>query len=55
MPRTDLFLKVEIDHDREETPERLAQEICRRILKFQGVRSAELSSFVAHPEEERPE
>ncbi|MGA2325529.1 MAG: hypothetical protein ABSH05_04515 [Bryobacteraceae bacterium] len=48
MPRTDLFLKVQVDHDPHEPPERLAQEICRAILKIYGVRSAELSSFVSH-------
>ena len=51
MPRTDLFIKVEIEHDPSEPPERLAGEICRRILKVYGVRSAELSSAVAHQEE----
>ncbi len=45
--RSDLFIKVEIEHDPGEPPERLAAEICRRILKVYGVRSAELSSAVA--------
>jgi hypothetical protein len=45
MPRSDLFLKVEIDHDQKDTPKKLGDEICRLILKFYGVRSAELSSF----------
>jgi hypothetical protein len=47
MARTDLFLKVQVDHDPGERPERLAEEICRAILKIYGVRSAELSSFVS--------
>lgn len=51
MARTDLFLKVEIEHDPDETPERLAAEVCRAAQKIYGVRSAELSSFVTHPEE----
>jgi hypothetical protein len=51
MPRTDLFLKVEIEHDDDEAPERLAAEVCRNIQKVYGVRSAELSSFVTHPDE----
>lgn len=51
MPRTDLFLKVEIEHGEEERPEQLADEVCRRIQKVHGVRSAELSSVVTHPEE----
>ena len=50
MQRTNLFLKVEIEHDDSERPERLGQEICRQILKVYGVRSAELSSFT-HEEE----
>jgi len=51
MPLTDLFIKVEIEHDANERPERLAAEICRRIEKVYGVRSAELSSAVTHQEE----
>jgi len=45
MPRTNLFLKVEVEHDPEERPERLAEEMCRQLLKVYGVRSAELSNF----------
>jgi len=45
MDRTNLFLKVEIEHDKEEEPERLGNDICRQIMKIYGVRSAELSSF----------
>ncbi|MFN7995583.1 MAG: hypothetical protein U0Q18_18380 [Bryobacteraceae bacterium] len=45
MNRTNLFFKVEIEHDKEEQPERLGNEICRQIMKIYGVRSAELSSF----------
>lgn len=45
MPRSDLFLKIEIEHDPKETPKKLGEEICRLLLKFYGVRSAELSSF----------
>ena len=50
MPRTDLFLKVQIEHDPQESPERLAAEICRAIQRVYGVRSAELSSLVSHAE-----
>ncbi|HYP14772.1 MAG TPA: hypothetical protein VEQ63_12665 [Bryobacteraceae bacterium] len=46
MPRTDLYLKVVADHDENDTPEKLAAEICRHIEKVYGVRTAELSSFV---------
>jgi hypothetical protein len=45
MNRTNLFFKVEIEHDAADQPERLAGEICRQLLKVYGVRSAELASF----------
>ena len=51
MALTDLFIKVEVEHDQDERPERLAAEICRNILKVYGVRAAELSNFVTHAEE----
>jgi hypothetical protein len=51
MPRTDLFLKVEIEHGTDEQPERLAEELCRACLKVYGVRSAELSHFTTHTED----
>lgn len=46
MPRTDLYLKVEIDIDDKEQPERLATEICRQIRRVYGVRSAELLNVI---------
>jgi hypothetical protein len=45
MNRVNLFLKVEIEHDPEEKPEQIGEEICRQLLKRYGVRSAELSNF----------
>jgi len=45
MSRTNLFFKVEIEHDPEEKPDRIGDEIVRRILKLYGVRSVELSNF----------
>jgi hypothetical protein len=45
MNRTNLFFKVEIEHDEEDRPERLGREICRQLMKIYGVLSAELSSF----------
>jgi hypothetical protein len=45
MKRTNLFLKIEVEHEPDERPERIGEEICRRILKLYGVREAELSSF----------
>jgi hypothetical protein len=44
---TNLFIKVEIEHDEEEDPRKLGAEICRQILKVYGVRSAEVSNFTA--------
>jgi hypothetical protein len=43
--RTNLFFKVEVEHDAREKPERIGDEICRQILRVYGVREAELSSF----------
>jgi len=50
MMRTDLFFKVEVEHDPEDTPERLANEIRRHLLRIYGVREAELSSFTTWEE-----
>lgn len=46
MPRTDVYLKVELDLDRDEDPQKVAAEICQRIRKLYGVRQAEVSSVV---------
>lgn len=46
MKRADLYLKVELDFDDKETPDRIAAEICRQIERVYGVRSAELSNSV---------
>ena len=43
MSRTNLFFKVEIEHDSDERPERIGDEIRRLLLKWYGVRDAELS------------
>jgi len=45
MHRTHLFFKVEIEHEDDEPPERLGNEICRQLMKIYGVRAAELASF----------
>jgi len=45
MPRTHLFFKVEVEHDRDEDPQRLGDAICRYLAKHYGVRAAELSSY----------
>jgi hypothetical protein len=48
--RTDLYLKVELDLDSKEKPERVAAEICRIIRRVYGVRKAEVSSMVERDE-----
>jgi hypothetical protein len=46
MNRADLYLKVELDLDDLEKPERIAAEICRMLRKVYGVRQVEVSSIV---------
>lgn len=46
MQRVDLFIKVEVELEEDEKPERVAREICRQIEKIYVVRSAELSNAV---------
>jgi len=50
VPRTDVYLKVELDLDPKEKPERVAAEICRTIRRIYGVRKAEVSSIVERDE-----
>ncbi|MFN0171730.1 MAG: hypothetical protein ACKV22_35395 [Bryobacteraceae bacterium] len=45
MKRTNLFLKVEVEHGAEEDPARLAREICRQLQKLYAVRTAEVASI----------
>ena len=47
MKRVDLYIKVEVELDEEEKPEKVANEICRQIEKMYVVRSAEFSNLVA--------
>jgi hypothetical protein len=47
MKRVDLYIKVEVELDEEDTPERVAREICRQVEKIYVVRRAELSNAVA--------
>lgn len=46
MQRVDLYIKVEVELDEEETADRVAREICRQIEKMYVVRAAELSSSI---------
>jgi hypothetical protein len=48
--RTNLFIKVVVEHDAKEKPERLGAELCRQLEKNYVVRDAELSSWA--PSEE---
>jgi hypothetical protein len=48
MKRSSLFFKVEIEHDAEDRPERLGDEIVRKLIKFYGVRDAELTNYTTH-------
>jgi hypothetical protein len=43
--RTNLFIKVVVEHDAKESPERLAAELCRQLERNYVVRDAELASF----------
>jgi hypothetical protein len=45
MSRSNLFFKVEVEHDPDEQPEKIADEICRNIRRLYGVRIAELTNF----------
>jgi hypothetical protein len=44
--RVDLYLKVELELENDEEPKKVADEICRQILKVYGVRSAETTNYV---------
>ena len=47
MQRVDLYIKVEVELEEDESPERIANELCRLLQKTYYVRSAELSSAVS--------
>jgi hypothetical protein len=46
MQRVDLYLKLELEIDEKDSPNKLANEICRQVLKTYGVRRAEVSNIV---------
>ena len=50
MVRTHLFLKIEIEHDEKEDPQRIGEQIARHVSKLYVVRSVEVSSVVTQPE-----
>ncbi len=43
--RTNLYLKVIVEHDDKETPERLGAELCRQLERNFMVRDAEMTSY----------
>ena len=47
MSVTNLFFKVELEHDADENPERIAGEIRRQLLRLYGVRDVELSNITS--------
>jgi hypothetical protein len=42
---------VELEHSEDEKSQRLAEEICRRIQKIYGVRTAEVSNIVTRADQ----
>jgi hypothetical protein len=50
--RTDVYLKVVVEHYPPDTPQKIAAEICRQVEKIYGVRRAELSNVVSQQAEE---
>jgi hypothetical protein len=40
-----MFIKVIVEHDEKESPEKLGEELCRQLERNYLVRDAELSSF----------
>jgi hypothetical protein len=50
MRRTNLFFKVEVEHDADENPQRIGDEIRRHLKKLYGVRDVELASITSAEE-----
>ncbi|MDQ6675922.1 MAG: hypothetical protein M3Z09_01340 [Acidobacteriota bacterium] len=48
--RTNLYIKVQLDHEKDDDPVRIAAEICRQIRKIYSVRLAEVSSLSGEDE-----
>ena len=46
MQRTDVFLKIELRLDNSDDPKKVAQELCKQLMKSYGVRSVEISNLV---------
>jgi hypothetical protein len=52
MPRTDVYLKVELSHGPDEDAAALAADICRMLRKQYAVRAAEVQSVHARTEDQ---
>ncbi|MBZ5620821.1 MAG: hypothetical protein LAQ69_19150 [Acidobacteriia bacterium] len=50
MSRTNLFFKVEVEHDADENPEKIGNEIRQHLMKWYGVKSVELSHVTTQEE-----
>ena len=48
MQRLDIYLKVELELDNSEQPQRVARELERILKRFYGVRVAEATNLVVH-------
>lgn len=48
MDRALIYLKVEVDVDEHDTPEKLGQEILRQVRKLRNVRDVEVTATVEH-------
>jgi hypothetical protein len=48
MKAIDVYLKVELDLDESEQPQKFAEELCRALKKVYGVRKAEISNLLEH-------
>jgi hypothetical protein len=47
MSRSNLFFKVEVEHDSDENPQWIGDEIRRHLKKLYGVLDVELSNITA--------
>jgi hypothetical protein len=50
MSRTNLFFKVEVEHEADENPQRIGEEIRRHLKKLYGVLEVELSNLTTEEE-----
>ncbi len=50
--RTDVYLKIVVEHYPPDSPQKIAADICRQVEKVYGVRRAELSNIVSQQVEE---